>query len=329
MNLELSRSKRADSKAMNHYREQKNLSSPSKAAAVLQASCRAGIPFWAFIFFLLSLCGLSLVQAAADPFAPVKDHLRQEGIEPELIDSGYSPGINLRLETVASVMKIREGKLDYEQYLEPWALNKAQKFLRQHRDLFRRAENEHGVNRHTIAAILLVESRFGEYTGRVPTLEILSTLSLMDRRSYQDRVWRLLPREDQKSISRSSFARRLNSKAKRARKDLRALFIWYDDHPGRIASLKGSIMGAVGWPQFLPDNVLHYGVDADNSGHIDLFAAADSIFSVAKYLKKAGWRSDNAEAQKKAIWSYNHSRPYRETIWAISNELRRESDASG
>lgn len=278
---------------------------------------------WLGCLIAFSLLSISGGQAASDPFSPVKDHLRKQGVEPKQIEAGYAPGVELRLDTVASVMKIREGELDYGQYLEGWALDKARRFLRRHRELFSRVERELGVDRYTIAAILLVESRLGEYTGVVPTLEILSTLSLMDQRTYQDRIWGMLPPEDRKTMGRSRFNQRLASKAERARKDLRALFVWYEDRPREIASLKGSIMGAVGWPQFLPDNVLHYGVDADGSGHIDLFAAPDSIFSVAMYLRQAGgWRSGDKEAQQKAVLRYNHSRPYMETILAISSRLR-------
>lgn len=291
------------------------------------ASRLTSLIVWLGCFAAFSLLSISPVQAAGDPFSPVKDHLRSEGVDPRQIEAGYAPDVGLRLDTVASVMKIREGELDYGQYLKDWALGKARRFLRRHRELFRSVESELGVNRYAIAAILLVESRLGEYTGVVPTLEILSTLSLMDRRAYQDMVWSRLSSEDRKAIGRSRFDQRLESKAKRARKDLRALFVWYDDRPQEIASLKGSIMGAVGWPQFLPDNVLHYGVDADESGHIDLFAAPDSVFSVAKYLRKAGgWRSGDKEARQKAILRYNHSHPYMETIVAISSRLRQSSD---
>jgi membrane-bound lytic murein transglycosylase B len=282
---------------------------------------------WLAGLVIFGLVGISAVQAAGDPFSPVREHLRKQGVDPKQIQAGFAPGVELRLDTVASVMKIREGELDYGQYLEAWALDKAERFLRRHRELFRRVERELGVDRHTIAAILLVESRFGDYTGVVPTLEILSTLSLMDRPTYRDRVWGRLPPEDRKAMDRSRFDERLKSKARRARKDLRALFVWYGDRPGRIASLKGSIMGAVGWPQFLPDNVLHYGVDADDSGHIDLFAAPDSIFSVATYLRQAGgWRSGDQQAQKQAILRYNHSHPYMETILAVSRRLRQSGD---
>jgi membrane-bound lytic murein transglycosylase B len=55
-------------------------------------------------------------------------------------------------------------------------------------------------------------------------------------------------------------------------------------------SLLGSFAGAVGMPQFMPGNILKFGVDFDGDGHIDLRnSAADAIGSVANFLVAHGW----------------------------------------
>jgi membrane-bound lytic murein transglycosylase B len=47
-------------------------------------------------------------------------------------------------------------------------------------------------------------------------------------------------------------------------------------------------MGAV---QFMPSNVLAYGVDADKDGDIDLWSSQDDIYaSAANFLKHLGWK---------------------------------------
>jgi len=271
---------------------------------------------------MLMFIGLNVAAAADKDLAPVKDFLISQGLDSDAIQQAFSPEPELMLQTVASAMRIREGELNYDQYLQPWALKRSREFLRDNEDLLQRMEKTFQVDRYTVTAILLVETRIGGYTGRTPILNILATLALMDQPSFQDAIWAMLPEKDRSERDRSRFNARLEQRAKRARKDLAALFKWYADKPSEISSLKGSIMGAVGWPQFLPDNVLHYGVDADQDGRIDLFDPADAAFSVAKYLRAAGWRADSETTQKKALLRYNRSRPYMQTILDLAQKLR-------
>lgn len=268
------------------------------------------------------ILALSGSAPAASDFEPVKSFLDAQGIEQAVIQKAYSPEPELMLQTVASAMKIREGELDYDQYLQPWALKRSRQFLSDHAELLGRMEESFQVDRYTVTAILLVETRIGGYTGRTPTLDILTTLALMDRPSYQETIWSMLPQEDRAQRERSRFNARLEQRARRSRKDLTALLRWYADRPSELRSLKGSIMGAVGWPQFLPDNVLHYGVDADQDGRIDLFAPADASFSVARYLWAAGWRAGSETRQHKAILRYNRSRYYMQTILDLAEALK-------
>ena len=272
---------------------------------------------------MLMFIGLSVAAAAGKDLDPVKDFLISQGIHSDVIQQAFSPEPELMLQTVASAMRIREGELNYDQYLQPWALKRSRQFLRNNEELLQRMEKTFQVDRYTVTAILLVETRIGGYTGRTPILNILTTLALMDQPSFQDTIWAMLPEKDRSERDRSRFNARLEQRAKRGRKDLTALFKWYADKPSEISSLKGSIMGAVGWPQFLPDNVLHYGVDADQDGRIDLFDPADAAFSVAKYLRAAGWRADSDPTQKKAILRYNRSRPYMQTIQDLAQKLKK------
>ncbi|MDY3331099.1 MAG: lytic murein transglycosylase, partial [Pelistega sp.] len=55
----------------------------------------------------------------------------------------------------------------------------------------------------------------------------------------------------------------------------------------------GSFAGASGLGQFMPISILHYAVDADGNGKIDLRnSTKDAIFSVANFLVKHGWQSN-------------------------------------
>jgi len=287
---------------------------------------RAAKPFQTFAIAVGLTLFMAVTASAAKQvdFAPVKEFLLSQGIEPAAVQKAFSPEPEPMLETVASAMRIREGELNYDQYLQPWALERARQFLREHPGILQRMEKKYHVDRYTVTAVLLVETRIGGYTGKTPVLDILSTLALMDLPAYQDTIWAMLPQEDRAQRDRSRFNARLEQRARRSRKDLTALLRWYGDRPEELHSLKGSIMGAVGWPQFLPDNVLHYGVDGDQDGRIDLFDPADSALSVARYLQAAGWRADSEKSQRKAILRYNRSRYYMQTILDLAEKLKHQ-----
>jgi membrane-bound lytic murein transglycosylase B len=66
--------------------------------------------------------------------------------------------------------------------------------------------------------------------------------------------------------------------------------------------MKSSWAGALGVPQFTPTNVLAYAVDFDKDGHIDLWNVGPDVFaSIANYLKKYDWRSDQTWGREVAL----------------------------
>ncbi len=52
----------------------------------------------------------------------------------------------------------------------------------------------------------------------------------------------------------------------------------------------GARHGEWGHTQFLPGNVIRYGVDGDGNGRIDLTREADALASTANFLRQKGWR---------------------------------------
>jgi photosystem II stability/assembly factor-like uncharacterized protein len=71
-----------------------------------------------------------------------------------------------------------------------------------------------------------------------------------------------------------------------------------------------SSAGAEGWMQFLPEEWLMYGVDANGAGVRDPNNPADAIFATARYLAAAGAGKD----LRGAIYAYNHSASYVESV---------------
>jgi lytic murein transglycosylase len=132
--------------------------------------------------------------------------------------------------------------------------------LAQHRATFEAVEKTYGVDRHVLAAIWGVETKFGAVTGERPVLRSTATLACVGRR--QD-------------YFRDEF---LGALEIAARGDVHA------------DQLKGSWAGAFGPTQFMPTVFKRHAVDFDGDGRRDLVGSVpDMLASTANLLKKNGW----------------------------------------
>jgi membrane-bound lytic murein transglycosylase B len=287
-----------------------------------QKSCSRALGLISITFLVLLFGSTGTGAAIDDAFAPLKQKLAADGFAQNQVAILYAPGFAPLYKNVAQTLRLRESKLNYDQFLQPSAIAEAKRFLHRNEDVLLRAEEIYGVNRCVITAILLVETHFGSYTGATPTFAILSSFALMDQKSSRDRVWSLLLPQDRKNWDRAEFDRRLIQRANWAYDELYALLRLTDGNPKKVAALKGSVMGAIGWPQFLPSSLVRWGTDGNRDGRIDLFELEDAIFSVANYLRVHGWDEAASESEKEdVIYTYNHSRPYVGAILGVAREL--------
>ncbi len=142
-------------------------------------------------------------------------------------------------------------------------------FWQQHARALQRAETTYGVDAHIIVGILGAETIFGQFKGKVRTLDALTTLAFD------------FPNEHPKSDSRSAYFLG----------ELGALLTLSRQQATHTKQWRGSYAGALGYPQFMPSSWLRWGVDFDQDGRIDLINSADdAIGSVAHYLADHGWQ---------------------------------------
>lgn len=135
-------------------------------------------------------------------------------------------------------------------------------FIRAHADILQRAVEQFGVPAPVIAAIIGVETRYGQITGDDRVLDALATLGF----DYP-------PRAD---FFRSELGEFL-ALAKEENLDPQAVL--------------GSYAGAMGMAQFIPSSYRAYTVDFNHNGQRDLWdEPADAIGSVANYLAVHGWQ---------------------------------------
>ena len=153
-------------------------------------------------------------------------------------------------------------------------------YWHQHQQTLDRITKKYGVPASVIVAIIGVESHYGKHIGKFPELDTLSTLAFHQ-------------------TTRSDFFQRELEKL---------LLLARRDHL-KIQDLTGSYAGALGIPQFMPSSYLFYGIDDSHNKRIDLLHNhKDAIASIANYLHKAGWHSD----QPVAYQAYHQSsiKPY-------------------
>jgi membrane-bound lytic murein transglycosylase B len=172
---------------------------------------------------------------------------------------------HLKPNILAVMAKPGESKewYDYQpQFMTQATINKGIAFQNTYSDALKRAESTYGVPQEIILGILGVETGFGGHKGSFQALDALSTLAFKDTR-----------------------------RPEYFKNELAEYLVYCRDQKIDPTTMKSSYAGAIGYPQFMPSNIVKYGVDFDGSGYIDLNnSPIDAIGSVANYLASHGWQ---------------------------------------
>jgi membrane-bound lytic murein transglycosylase B len=132
--------------------------------------------------------------------------------------------------------------------------------LARHRAAFDAVEKAYGVDRHVIAAIWGVETKYGALAGERPVIRSAATLACVGRR--QDYF----------------------------RGELLAALEILERGDVSPDALKGSWAGAFGPTQFMPTTFKRFAVDFDGDGRRDVVGSIpDVLASTANNLKRDGW----------------------------------------
>ena len=154
-----------------------------------------------------------------------------------------------------------------DRFIEPIRINAGVRFWNENAAALARAEATYGVPAEIIAGIIGVETVYGRDTGRFRVIDTLTTLAF----AYPE-----APNQAARSVF---FRGELEQALLLARHEKIDPF-----------TLLGSFAGAIGLPQFMPGNILKYGVDFDGDGRVDLRGStSDAIGSVANFLVEHGW----------------------------------------
>lgn len=149
-------------------------------------------------------------------------------------------------------------------FITPKRIAKGVAFIEAHKSSLQKAENQYGVPKEVIVAILGVETFFGQKQGSYRVIDSLSTLAFNFKK-------------------RSRFFK----------KELANFLKLCDEQAFEPTSVYGSYAGAIGQPQFMPSSYRHYAVDFNGNGKKDLRSNVDdAIGSIANYLSVHGWQKN-------------------------------------
>jgi membrane-bound lytic murein transglycosylase B len=255
-------------------------------------------------------------------FEPLQQQLIKDGFDSEKIQTLYDrPEVYFEADGVTVLFTYSESKVDYNQFSNDWSISLAKKYMAEHKRELEKIEKAYGVDKRVITAILLVESGLGRTVGTRSALNTLSTLAALMYPDVRSEFYSMIPED--KRPPRREFEKSAKRKSTWAYAELKAFLEYADNERFDPAQISGSFAGAMGLAQFMPTSILAYGKDGDEDGVIDLHTHADSMASIANYLKRHGWRPGiSRKKAEKVIYHYNHSEYYVKAILTIASRLK-------
>lgn len=181
--------------------------------------------------------------------------------------------INLTIKKPKKSINKRHHQITWDKFakifLTKQRIDSGVEFLYKHYDILQRAEDEFGVQKAIIVAILGIETNYGQDTGKYPVMKTLTALS---------------------------FGK--NRRQKFYKKELEEFLLMARNNNLAPLKVSGSYAGAMGIPQFISSSYNYYGIDFNKDGAVNLFDIEDSIGSIANYFSKHYWQKNGRFAIK-------------------------------
>lgn len=147
-------------------------------------------------------------------------------------------------------------------FITPERIAAGVQYWHEHAATLEHASQQYGIPPAILVAIIGIETKYGQETGKYQELGALATLAF-----------------------------RYPKRAVFFQSELENYLLLTREYQLPPLSLYGSYAGALGIPQFMPSNYRRYAISYDNKNSINLLQNHDdAIISIANYLHKAGWR---------------------------------------
>ena len=247
-------------------------------------------------------------------------YLLRDGVPKKLLRQVYGKDVVPSFDFVPFKLSPKENHDMYSGFRSQKTKALFESCFYKYQPLFESASKRFEVSPRLITAILVIESHCGQQTGDNLVVNRLSRVAAVgDPNNIRKNLAALRLTDDsadeQKVVARAQYL--FNT----FYPQLLALFKEHEKGKLDLFTLKGSIAGAFGWTQFLPQTYQQFAVDGDLDGTISLETPADAIFSVANFFHENGWKNELSRAKKHdVIWHYNRSIPYIDTVLYLMQE---------
>lgn len=191
--------------------------------------------------------------------------VKKDGFSRDSLDHVFAEAQH-KQSIIDAITRPAEKVLKWDEYQDIFLTSKrieaGRQFMHDNRKALLAAEEQYGVPPQIVAAIIGVETFYGQRRGSYRVIDALSTLAF----DYPPR---------------STFFK----------SELRQFLLLAREEDRSPLEPLGSYAGAMGYGQFIPSSYRAYAVDFDGDGHRDIWQdRTDAIGSVANYLARHGWR---------------------------------------
>ena len=212
----------------------------------------------------------------------------------------------------------------YPQFTDAKSLAQIKDYYNKDKKYFQAMSRQMNVPPELVASIMWIETRYGTYFGKQKAASQLASMAAAasDFQVIKPALTKLPSDKSSEAFLRENAVTRGNW----ALDELAALMKFSFDNGHDPTTFPGSIYGAVGWGQFMPSNIVKFGVDGDKDGKIDMFNKVDAIYSIGNYMKGHGWKGTGMrtmpEKERRAvILRYNKSGVYVNTVLYVADYL--------
>jgi lytic murein transglycosylase len=226
-----------------------------------------------------------------------KAEARSAGISARTLDRAFK-NVRYAKKTISLDRNQKSFKLSFNQFMQKRGastiVSKGKRLKKQNAGLFAALEKKYGVPAGPLIAIWGMETGFGAFSGNQHTMSAVATLAYDCRRS-------------------AFFTEQLYAQLQLIQRG------WISP------DFKGAAHGEIGQTQFLPANVVRFGVDGDRNGSVNLGSKADALASTAKFLRGHGWSRGGGyqpgQANYNAIRGWNAAGVYQQAIAKIGADI--------